>query len=73
MERTILQTAHAVAAGFDDRPEVTVVGRVDPTDDRSRYVPCTRRARTELGVAESVGVDEAIRRTILWYEKGGFS
>ena len=70
-KRTIVETAHAVAARFTDCPEVVVVGRADPADDRSRYVACTRRARTELGVTESVGLDEAIRRTILWHKKGG--
>ena len=69
-KRTILETAHMVAARFTDRPDVAVVGRTDPADDRSRYVPCTRRARTELGVAECVGLDEAIRRTVLWHQKG---
>ena len=32
-----------------------------------RYVPCTERARSELGLQETVPLRDAIRRTAAWY------
>ncbi len=37
-----------------------------PGDPVHRYVPSTRRAREELGLAETVGLGEIIRRTAVW-------
>lgn len=34
-----------------------------------RYVPSTERARTELGLTETVSLPEAIRRTIRWHRE----
>jgi len=39
----------------------------DPAIPASRYVPSTRRARDELGLAEWIGLEDAIRRTWLWH------
>jgi nucleoside-diphosphate-sugar epimerase len=36
----------------------------------SRYVPSTARARTELGLALTVDLDEAIRRTLVFHRGG---
>ncbi len=43
----------------------------DPAAPASRYVPSTARARHELGVAEWIGLEEAIRRTWAWHGRGG--
>jgi hypothetical protein len=33
----------------------------------SRYVPATGRARTELGLQQTIGLADAIERTVRWY------
>ena len=48
------------APGFD------VLGREDPGWNPGRYVPSTEKIRQELGVAPTVGLDEAILRTARW-------
>jgi len=37
-----------------------------------RYVPSTSRARTELGLAQTVGLPEAIDRTLAWHRQAAF-
>lgn len=44
-------------------PGVEILGKPDPGWNPGRYVPSTARIRTELGVAATVGLDDAIRRT----------
>jgi dTDP-glucose 4,6-dehydratase len=44
---------------------VEILGRPDPGWNPGRYVPSTERIRRELGVAPTVGLDEAIRRTAI--------
>jgi dTDP-glucose 4,6-dehydratase len=46
--------------------EVTIEGTTGDAT-RSRYVPDTERARIELGVRESVTLEEAIERTARWH------
>ena len=43
-----------------------VLGKADPGWNAGRYVPSTASIRQELGVRETVGLDEAIRRTAMW-------
>lgn len=64
---SIRETAEVVAACFAPRPEVTVAQTPDPARPPSRYVPSTRRAREELGLAEGLGLADAVRRTIAWH------
>lgn len=47
-------------------PGVEILGRPDPGWNPGRYVPATARIREQLGVAPTIGLDEAIRRTALW-------
>jgi dTDP-glucose 4,6-dehydratase len=47
-------------------PGFEILGREDPGWNPGRYVPSTERVRTELGVAQTVGLDEAIVRTAQW-------
>lgn len=44
-------------------PGVTILGRADPGWNPGRYVPDTRAIRADLGVAATITLDEAIRRT----------
>lgn len=47
-------------------PGVEILGREDPGWNPGRYVPDTQKIRNELGVAPTVGLDEAIVRTARW-------
>jgi dTDP-glucose 4,6-dehydratase len=53
-------------AGILGAPGVEILGRPDPGWNPGRYVPSTARIREQLGVAPTIGLDEAIRRTALW-------
>jgi UDP-glucuronate decarboxylase len=48
------------APGFD------ILGREDSGWNPGRYVPATEKIRNELGLAPTVGLDEAIVRTARW-------
>jgi nucleoside-diphosphate-sugar epimerase len=67
--RTIAEIAAAVAEQFEPTPEVSIASRPEAGSQasRNRYVPSTNRARAELGLTETVGLDDAIRRTIAWH------
>ncbi len=43
-----------------------ILGRPDPGWNPGRYVPSTERARVDLGLESTIGLDEAIRRTAIW-------
>lgn len=63
---TIVETARLVAAeSAADVGVKALGGKVGGAGDR--YVPVTRRARDELGVSETVGLPEAVRRTLAWH------
>jgi dTDP-glucose 4,6-dehydratase len=47
-------------------PGVEICGAPDAGWNPGRYVPSTARIRETLGVAPTIGLDEAIRRTALW-------
>ena len=47
-------------------PGIEILGREDPGWNPGRYVPSTERIRNELGVAPTIGLDEAIVRTARW-------
>ena len=36
-----------------------------------RYVPSTKRARAELGLAATIPFEDAIARTFAWHREGG--
>ncbi len=55
------RTAQVLAKG-----DHAVLGKPDPGWNPGRYVPSTAKIRAELGVKETVGLDEAIRRTAAW-------
>lgn len=64
---SVLQTAQHVIAAAGTQQEITVARSPDPTRAPERYVPSTRRAREELGLEETIGLDDAIGRTIAWH------
>jgi nucleoside-diphosphate-sugar epimerase len=70
---TIADAARVVAAANGGLNEVVVrgTGQEHPLKP-NRYVPNTLRARSELDLTETIGLEEAVRRTIAWHRaKGG--
>jgi nucleoside-diphosphate-sugar epimerase len=66
-EISVRELAETTAGCVRPRAEVKVEGAPTPGLSASRYVPSTARAREELGLAESVGLEEAVRRTLEWH------
>jgi len=64
---TIRQAAETVAGAFIPRPAIRAAREADPAVPPSRYVPSTRRAREELGLASTVPLAEAVARTVRWH------
>ena len=62
----IATLARTVAAEVGD-VAVEISGTPNPSRPAERYVPDCSRARTELGLANSVSLEEAIRRTAAWH------
>lgn len=65
---SIAELARQTAAHFDPHPEVLIVRKAGPGVLPKRYVPATLRARTELGLQEWIGLDQAIRRTVQYHQ-----
>lgn len=59
---------HDLAAAVAPGLPVTVAASVSGAQP-SRYVPSTVRARAELGLAQTVALPEAIRRTLAWHRQ----
>ena len=56
------------AAGLASPPlEVSIAQAPTPGRDPAQYVPCTARARNELGLRQTVPLSEALRRTLDWH------
>lgn len=66
---TISQVADAVAAAFMPARKVVIEKRPAPGVAAQRYVPCTKLARTELGLQTRISLSAAIQRTISWHQK----
>lgn len=65
---TIKDLAYLVASCFEKPIEVKIFGTPDPTKPPERYVPSTARARTELGLSQTVILREAILKTITFLQ-----
>jgi dTDP-glucose 4,6-dehydratase len=66
--RVIADVARAVSEANGGVNEVIIRGAKGTQPFQpARYVPSTLRARTELGLSETVPLEEAIRRTIAWH------
>jgi dTDP-glucose 4,6-dehydratase len=60
--------AGRVIAGVDPSLHIRVAHQQNwPPPAPPRYVPSTRRARSELGLESWISLDEAIRRTAAWH------
>ena len=63
---SVAELASIVTGVLDPKLAVHIAGKPAPGMPPEQYVPDTRRARTELGLRETVGLEEAIRRTAAW-------
>ncbi len=68
---SILDLAHAVAKTINPKIAVHLARSPEPGKIPERYVPLTRRAREELGLKETVSLEESIRRTAQWAQRAG--
>jgi dTDP-glucose 4,6-dehydratase len=64
-EVTIMELANQVATIANPKAKVVVRG-VDSPANMSRYVPSVERIRKELGVFQTVALQQAVSRTSLW-------
>jgi len=66
----IAELANRVAAQLDSNITVEVANpRSEPVLAPERYTPSTRMAANELGLQETVGLEEAVRRTARWHQQ----
>jgi dTDP-glucose 4,6-dehydratase len=65
-EVSIADLARSVASASLPAVEVSIEGNPGGVP-AARYVPSTRRARSELGLAQRVSLDQAINKTHKWY------
>ena len=63
---TIRETAEIVRCELAPAARLQILTLPDLSRPTHRYVPSTARARDELGLAERVGLAEAVRRTAAW-------
>ena len=63
---SIAELAGFAAALVEPRLPVTIAASSSASASAARYVPSTHRARTELGLRESVSLPEALCRTLAW-------
>jgi nucleoside-diphosphate-sugar epimerase len=62
---SIADLARTVAAAFTPAPGMTI-SRPSSAPSAERYVPCTARARDELGLSQSVDLPDGLARTLRW-------
>jgi nucleoside-diphosphate-sugar epimerase len=66
---SILELAQLVAATLNPQTEIRVARQAVAGAAPLRYVPCVDRAREVLGLRETIGLEECIRRTAKWQTK----
>lgn len=64
---SILELAQAVVQSLNASTEIHVAKRPTPGAEVARYVPSVNRAKAMLGLNQTVGLQEAIRRTADWH------
>ena len=67
---TIAEVAGAVASAFNPPPTVSVSATAPHGQQPESYVPSTERARRELGLKQTVTLQDAVARTVAWHRAG---
>jgi dTDP-glucose 4,6-dehydratase len=65
---TLKELADKIASNFTPQPEVALASKDHKLKPLSRFVPDLKAAETELGLKLKVGIDEAIKKTLLWHK-----
>lgn len=66
---SIRELAQTVVAALDSESEIRIAQEPREGVPPLRYVPCVDRARDVLGLTQTVGLSEMIRRTAKWHER----
>jgi nucleoside-diphosphate-sugar epimerase len=66
---SILELAQMVAATLNPQTEILVARQAVPGIPPLRYVPCVDRAQELLGLRQTIGLEECVRRTAKWHAK----
>lgn len=66
---SILELAQTVARTLSPQTEIRVAPPVVPGTAPLRYVPCVDRARETLGLRQTIGLEECVRRTAKWHSE----
>lgn len=69
-EITIAELANLVARSAQIPVEIKIAKQPVPGMSPERYVPSTERIRKELGLRQTIDLEEAIRRTIIFNSQG---
>ena len=64
---TMKELAEKIANKFPKKIDIISEVSTNKNADKSRFVPDTQRARETLGLCETIELDDALRRTLLWY------
>ena len=67
---SIRELADTAAAAVNPAISITVAKSATPGALPARYVPATTRAQQELGLRQTVSLEEAFRRTAAWHRLG---
>ena len=70
---SIKALAYKVAGCFQNNPEVIIARAQTPSQSIERYVPSIKKAKECLGLSLLTGIDEALEKTIKWYQKTSLS
>ena len=68
-DMSILELAQTVAMTLNPQTEIRVAQKAVPGAPPPRYVPCVDRAREVLGLRQTIGLEECVRRTARWHRK----
>ncbi len=64
---SILELAQTVAMTLNPQTEIRVARKVVAGNPLLQYVPCVDRAREVLGLRQTIGLEECVRRTANWH------